>query len=79
VNVFNSVGIRVRGVDYFYSQRMHENINKLADIFYSNNGYISRPEFDYSKSIHQKEVAAYYNAVESFVFHKKIKPYNQSK
>lgn len=64
----------VDGIDYSYSIIMHNKINKLADIFYQQQGYASRPKFDYISSPHPTERLMYSMALQAFIFTKKVKP-----
>lgn len=69
-----SVQIEFEGAEYLLSKIMFNRLNKLADIFYQDMGYISRPRFDYSESPHKTERLVFEMALKAFVFTKTIKP-----
>ncbi len=74
MGVFTDITATVDGEEFAYSIIMHNKINKLADIFYSDQGYMSRPKFDYSESPHPSQRLMYKMALKAFIFTKKIKP-----
>lgn len=48
---------------------LHGRLNRLADLFYVQMDYISRPGFDYSTSNHPQEQLMYKQALVAYQFH----------
>lgn len=70
----DAVHIEFEDAEYLVSRITFNRLNKLADIFYQDMGYVSRPNFDYSESPHKTERLMFNMALKSFIFTKKIKP-----
>ncbi|MCU8008981.1 hypothetical protein L5M38_22185 [Shewanella sp. SM101] len=74
MGLFDSEIIIFEGKEYILSKIMFNKINKLADLFYQDLGYISRHKFNYYESPHPTERAMFKMALRALVFTKKIKP-----
>lgn len=74
MSISSNVHIEFEDSEYLISRITFNRLNKLADIFYQDMGYISRPNFDYSESPHKTERLVFNMALKAFIFTKKIKP-----
>ena len=74
MGIFTDRHITVSGVNFTYSDIMHNKINKLAAIFYSMQGYENKVGFDFSESPHPTEKLMYHMALRAFIETKRVKP-----